>query len=532
MPRLSGLSRWAVADVQALLRSDEALLFVLDTPEFGPTPEESFIWLVTKTEMHWVKSEFGTKALTEHVAALRCGLDASSWDDTSTWPQQTALDQESVREQLARRERCIHLLGLGASERGWPPFDLSRAHELYQALLAPFDDAIKGKHLMVVPSGALTSLPFHVLVIEKPDPALTGMAAYRQAAWLALRQPVTVLPSVASLQALRRLGPSKAAEPYIGFGNPLLQGASGNDRRAWDKQRCSQQPAPTRVTRKRDSGRGGVALNAISLETLRTREPLPETADEICAIAEALGVVANESDTVWLGERATERNLKVLSREGKLARYKVVHFATHGLLSGESAAILKARAEPALMLSPPQDGATAAELEDDNGLLTASEVAQLELDADWVVLSACNTAAGEKGNAEPLSGLARAFFYANARALLVSHWAVNSDAAAKLTTRTFAELKANPSNGRAEALRRAMAALIKNGQPFEAHPAMWASFALVGDGGSSSHVTGQSITSPPASSVPPAKGSARAKAKTGAQRDGDWKATIWKGSGS
>ena len=101
--------------------------------------------------------------------------------------------------------------------------------------------------------------------------------------------------------------------------------------------------------------------------------------------------------------------------EGKLARYQVVHFATHGLLSGESAAILKARAEPALILTPPQDDDTAAELEEDNGLLTASEVAQLELDADWVVLSACNTAAGEKGNAEPLSGLARAFFYADAR---------------------------------------------------------------------------------------------------------------------
>jgi CHAT domain-containing protein len=187
------------------------------------------------------------------------------------------------------------------------------------------------------------------------------------------------------------------------------------------------------VAGKQSNGRRGITLSRISLETLRTREPLPETADEICAVADALGVVGNEANIIWLGERATVRNLKALSREGKLAHYQVVHFATHGLLSGESAAILKARAEPALILTPPRDGATPAELEDDNGLLTASEVAQLELDADWVVLSACNTAAGEKGNAEPLSGLARAFFYANARALLVSHWAVNSNAAVKLT---------------------------------------------------------------------------------------------------
>jgi CHAT domain-containing protein len=404
---------------------------------------------------------------------------------------------------------------------------VSRAHELYQALLSPFADAIKGKHLIVVPFGALTSLPFHVLVTEKPDPALTGMAAYQQAAWLALRQPVSVLPSVASLQALRKLGPSKAGETYLAFGNPLLLGASGNDKRAWDKQRCSQRSAQTRLAGKLGSGRGGVALGAISLETLRTREPLPETADEICAVADALGVVGNEANTIWLGERATERNLKALSREGKLARYKVVHFATHGLLSGESAAILKARAEPSLILTPPRDGATAAELEDDNGLLTASEVAQLELDADWVVLSACNTAAGEKGNAEPLSGLARAFFYANARALLVSHWAVNSNAAVKLTTQTFAELRTNPSIGRAEALRRSMVALITSGEAYEAHPALWGPFALVGEGGSS-HLTTQAMTSP-TPLVPPSKGTARQKPKTGKQQN-DWKSTIWKDS--
>jgi CHAT domain-containing protein len=78
----------------------------------------------------------------------------------------------------------------------------------------------------------------------------------------------------------------------------------------------------------------------------------------------------------------------------------------------------------------------------------------------WVVLSACNTAAGEKADAEALSGLARAFFYAKARALLVSHWYVDSNAAVKLTTRTFAELSADRRIGRAEALRRSMARMI------------------------------------------------------------------------
>jgi hypothetical protein len=151
----------------------------------------------------------------------------------------------------------------------------------------------------------------------------------------------------------------------------------------------------------------------------------------------------------------------------------------------------------------------------------------IELDADWVVLSACNTAAGEKGNAEPLSGLARAFFYANARALLVSHWAVNSNAAVKLTTQTFAELRTNPSIGRAEALRRSMVALITRGAAYDAHPALWGPFALVGEGGSS-HLAPQAITSP-TPLVPPSKGTARQKPKTGKQQN-DWKSTIWKDS--
>jgi CHAT domain-containing protein len=87
-------------------------------------------------------------------------------------------------------------------------------------------------------------------------------------------------------------------------------------------------------------------------------------------------------------------------------------------------------------------------------------VAQLKLSADWVVLSACSTIAGDKPGAEALSGLARAFFYAGARALLVSHWAVDSNAAMRLTTSTFDIMKKDPSLGRAEALRRAMLAYL------------------------------------------------------------------------
>ena len=99
------------------------------------------------------------------------------------------------------------------------------------------------------------------------------------------------------------------------------------------------------------------------------------------------------------------------------------------------------------------------------------------------MLSACNTIAGDKPGAEALSGLARAFFYAGARALLVSHWAVDSAAATRLTSSTFEILKSNPRLGRAEALRRAMLGYASDAaDPVNAYPAIWAPFSLIGEG--------------------------------------------------
>src|SRR5690606_35838135 len=118
---------------------------------------------------------------------------------------------------------------------------------------------------------------------------------------------------------------------------------------------------------------------------------------------------------------------------------------THGLVSGE----LEGLTEPAIVLTQPEVASAT-----DDGLLLASEVTTLRLDADWVILSACNTASSD-GGGEALSGLARAFFYAGARALMVSHWPVNSDSAVRLASGAVSALAEDPAIGRAEALRRA-----------------------------------------------------------------------------
>jgi CHAT domain-containing protein len=194
---------------------------------------------------------------------------------------------------------------------------------------------------------------------------------------------------------------------------------------------------------------------------------LPDTADELKAVALKLGAPLAD---VHLGQDASETTVK----HAQLADYRVVYFATHGLVAGD----IKGLAEPSLALTIPRQPTDI-----DDGLLTASEVAQLKLNADWVVLSACNTIAGDKPGAEALSGLARAFFYAGGRALLVSHWSVASDAATRLTTSTFDILKSDPTLGRAEGLRRAMLAYLNDpSQSRNAYPAIWGPFSIIGEG--------------------------------------------------
>jgi CHAT domain-containing protein len=197
---------------------------------------------------------------------------------------------------------------------------------------------------------------------------------------------------------------------------------------------------------------------------------LPGTRREVKEIAAELKA---PSQDVRLGLDATETAVK----QAKLDQYRIVYFATHGLVSGYLEQFAKSKAEPALALSIP-----AKPTEEDDGLLTASEIAQLKLDADWVVLSACNTAAEEKPGAEALSGLARAFFYAGARSLIVSHWSVSDEATARLMIGTLRASARDPKLSHAQALRQSMLAMIDAAKSDdEANPRLWAPFVVVGE---------------------------------------------------
>ncbi len=457
-----------------LLSPQEALLII----NWGKAGRETRVWLITTVEVRWWKLAGPEQDLSDGVQALRCGLDEEEWATTS------------------KASRCGVLLGFTEQpdSSGPLPFHLGRAHRLYKALFGQVEGLIQGKRLLVVASGPLASLPFHVLVTKPPAAELpTTFEGYRNVPWLGRSNAIAMLPAVSSLKALRgRAAGFAPALDYIGYGDPALIGDGGACRSAKIPDACPadtgwQANAPTsgagRATfrgrgsrRSAEAPRPGSSPEAV-LEEVRRLCPLPDTAYEIKCVA---GRFKEQSRLVRLGREATKTDILSLNEDGRLASYRVLHFATHGLLPGDVEEMAKGASEPALVLTPPDKGADTS----DNGLLTASDIAGLKLNAEWVVLSACNTAAGDRPEGQALSGLARAFFYAGAHALLVSHWPVYSDAAVQLTTHAFAELERDPKAGRAEAFQRALLRLIEDqGQPDNAHPAVWAPFVVVGEGG-------------------------------------------------
>jgi CHAT domain-containing protein len=327
-------------------------------------------------------------------------------------------------------------------------FSLKNSYALYQQIFAPVEPALKGiDRLTVAPGDSLDSLPFALLVTSAP----TG--SYATADWLIRRMAVAVVPSPRAFVSLRaeRAARRAAPQPFLGVGNPSFTGdASGAKALSALASACQQ---------------GGVADPAL----LRALPPLPATATEVETVGRSLGA---QPGSILLGAGASESAL----RGEKLDQYAVLYFATHGLLPGE----MHCQAEPGLVLSPPAGMPSSAS---SDGVLAASEIASFKLNADLVVLSACNTAAsgGTGFGGGALEGLADSFFNAGARAVLASHWEVPSAATQKLMTLVFARYAKDPHRDLAEALRQAQLAMIDS--PATAHPFNWAAFTLIGVSG-------------------------------------------------
>jgi CHAT domain-containing protein/tetratricopeptide (TPR) repeat protein len=354
-----------------------------------------------------------------------------------------------------------------------PPFDVALANQLYQQVLAPVQSAFAGKKVMLtVPHAELGQLPLSLLVTKPTAQPAKGGAipfiGYKTVPWLTRDIAVAQIPSVTALTALRSL---PAGNPnrknFIGFGDPYF---SSEQEKSAQKQVKTTQLATRGIPL---SLRSAPKTSGVSSAELALLPRLPDTSLELEEIGKAIG--AGDGD-IFLHKQASVK--QVMSTD--LSNRKVVMFATHGLVPGE----LNGLTQPALALSSPDVTG-----DKDDGLLTMDKVLTLKLDADWVVLSACNTAAGEGAGSEAVSGLGRAFFFAGAKALLVSNWPVDSVASRTMMTGLFRNQQKAGNTSKAELLRQAMLDQIDNGGVKEggnmkyayAHPLFWAPFVVVGD---------------------------------------------------
>ncbi|MEY4644902.1 MAG: hypothetical protein RLZZ596_1733 [Pseudomonadota bacterium] len=410
-----------IDEIAKALQPSEALIFLM------PEIKGVHVWAVTTkggqpdTRHHWV--DWPLQTLTKDIAALRQPLEA---------------------------------LGETGTVK---PFPNALALTLYQKLLAPLAGDLKGQSQWIIAaSGPLARIPFSLLQVQ----AAQGSNSAR---WLIDQVALTHVPNVGSWLSLRSLPRNvKPDQPLLAWGDPSFKPAQAINSvvtpSASVVRAVRSAPKESDTDLEKDIIRHDNLYHEIP--------PLPETREELIQLARALQ--ASPSDLI-LGSQATRMSVLNANKSGVLQRKRVLVFATHGLMVGE----LPGLAQPALAMA-----ANGEETRNPlSPLLTLEDVLGLKLNSDWVVLSACNTAAGDGKGEEALSGLARGFFYAGSRSMLVTHWAVESESAKELTTKTFAHFTQSTSAPKAESLRQAI--IQVKADPRYSHPVFWAPYVLVGD---------------------------------------------------
>jgi CHAT domain-containing protein len=348
-------------------------------------------------------------------------------------------------------------------------FDVAGAYTLFKAMLGPVSEPLlKARHLIYEPDGKLVSLPVSLLVtdqasVDRVKARARGKGApadYRGVSWLGARLDSSLVLSASSFLQARAFQPSHARRLFAGYGDPALARSDPRAYAAFFRQGAAELALTSdraRATRICDASR----------RALLKVDALPDTDKEVHVVASALGAPDQDVITGQAFDDTAVRGRQDLNN------YKIIYFATHALLPMPDACL----PEPALLTSLGKG--------DSEGILDASDIVNLKLDAELVVLSACDTGGGGaadasgsglSGGGEALGGLTRAFIYAGARGMIVSHWSVDSEATEQLMTGMFA----SPSVSEAEALQKAQARM--QADPRLAHPYFWAPFTIVGDG--------------------------------------------------
>ena len=408
---------------------------------------------------------------TYDIGSIRDYLDESSMmllsmvTDNAIYSAAITSDAVSIKKYEMTKESVIRTVSslrgaLDVDEivgvESFPKFDVLGAHDLYKALIGVHEQVVSGvSHIVIVADGVMQTLPFSVLLESVPENEISNLSDFSDLDYLINSYSLSYLPSAGSLVALETVSDEAGGsgdKRFIGFGDPLLEqiytnGADGASRSG------ERSPIP--------------GISDKSVADLFTK--LPETADELTEISDLFGAKQSE---LYLGAEATETRLSSLD----LTNVEILAFATHGVMADE---LVPYYSEPGLLMSP----VTHAGKDSTDLLLTTSEIAQLNTDAELVLLSACNTAAAAVSdpNAEGLSGIARSFFFAGAKSLLVTHWYVDSLASKYTTTSMIREYLQTDGRNKAAALRSVALDFLSGEQGRNrAHPAFWAAFVLIG----------------------------------------------------
>jgi len=323
----------------------------------------------------------------------------------------------SLEPELQRLRRAI-------AEQDFASYARS-AHRLYRLLLAPVEDRFAGRDLVIVPDGPLSTVPFEVLLKREviPDTDPRELPSVLKDHAVSYAYSATVL-----LQGLRRHMGASPSDEFVAFAPVFAEGVA----------HPADSPRPLPASRK---------------EATDVRE--------LFARRQGLfGGWLSGRSRVYLGKDATESRLK----SGGLERYRYVHLATHGIVNEEHPGLSR-------LLLMPEAGSP------EDGVLHLGEIYNLRLNADLVVLSACETGRGRIARGEGIIGLTRGFLYAGAKSLLVSLWPVSDAATSGLVVDFYEELLGGRS--KAQALREAkLRTMARN--PEYAKPYYWSSLVLVG----------------------------------------------------
>ncbi|MEQ1510118.1 MAG: CHAT domain-containing protein [Sphingopyxis sp.] len=427
-----------LADLQSSLHDDEAYA------KLAVVGEDVYAMYVTRTEARAWKT-----------AVNRTGLD-------------TAVD--TIRNSISVLE---------GGQYTTYPFDAEAAHKLFVDLFGPASSQIVGaRHIIFEPDGAMLRLPINLLITDSATvlayQARTNAPGadpfdMRGMAWLGRNSRVSTSVSPLAFRNTRQAPVSRAAHDYLGFGNNLPISAVAMANRV----------------RGATGGAGGDGCNWSPSEWNR-----PIAATELYAARDLIGVSGSQ---VVTGAGFTDRQLR---QRTDLGDYRILHFATHGLVTPPQPGC---QAKPALL--------TSFDSQDSDGLLSFDEIFGLRLDADLIILSACDTA-GEAsisttraagvstGGGSALDGLVRAFIGAGGRSIIASHWPApdDFDATERLIGGIF---RAGPNVSMAGALGQAQDILMDDART--SHPYYWAGFAIIGDGAHSMFRSATAQNAPPAS---------------------------------